>query len=79
MPILHNVAVALVTKLATWLYDKAMESYQADKLRDKTQAEADAKLKEFKDACKEAFNGYPVSKDQKKRLNKAAKELLKRC
>lgn len=71
--ILESLVMALVTRL--------LEYYQKQKAQSDAITTSDAKidehLKNFKDAYSKAFDGTPVTPEQRKKINDAIKELIR--
>ncbi len=66
-----NLFIMVMTKLTSWLLARGLESLHSKQETDKENADIDARLKAFKDAYKDAFNGEPVTPEQRQRLKDA--------
>lgn len=74
---ISNIFVALLTKLASWLFAKGLEKYHSELDKAETNKDIDERLKTFKEAYAEAFNGEPVTPEQRKKLNAAIADFIR--
>ncbi len=72
-----SIIVALMTKLTSWLLTKGLEVVHGKQDQAATDADIDARLASFKNAYKEAFNGQPVTVDQRQKLNQAIADFIR--
>ncbi len=72
-----SIVVALMTKLTSWLFAKGLEVIHSKQDQATTDADIDARLASFKNAYKEAFNGQPVTSEQKQKLNQAIADFIR--
>lgn len=74
---LERIITTVLTHLVSWLFTKGLEHF--NKLQEKNDSEGviDEKLKTLKVAYKEAFNGEPITKEQRAKLNKAVADFIR--
>lgn len=74
---LERIIIQLLTLLAQWLYNKGLEKYKKNETKEQAEAEIDAKSKKVKEVSKEVFNGEPVTKEDRSKINSAIREFLR--
>ena len=78
---IERIVVAILTRLGAWLYARALSviNERIKESADKAAAEAEieAKTKRINRAYSEAFNGEPVSKEQREKLNREIADFLR--
>ena len=72
-----GIFIELLTRFASWAFSKGLQHYHGEQEHAETDRDIDARLKLFKDAYKEAFNGEPLTTEQKKKLNYAISDFLR--
>ena len=67
----------LISRLAAWLFARAAEYFQKRKEQSDSDAAIDARLKAVKDAYMQAFDGHPVTPEQRAALKSAISNFLR--
>lgn len=75
--ILTNIVVSLMTSFTSWLVTMGLQKIHGKQEKAQTDKDIDQKLSKFKEAYKEAFNGQPVTPEQKQKLNSAISDFLR--
>lgn len=65
-----------MTKLTSWLLAKGLEAIHGKELEASTDQSIDQRLTAFKAAYKDAFNGKPVTPEQRQKLNQAISDFI---
>lgn len=74
---LTNFVILIMTKLTSWLLAKGLEYVHGRQDKAQTDESIDLKLKAFKNAYKEAFDGHAITPEQKQKLNKAIGDFIR--
>lgn len=74
---LSDLVIKILSALGSWLVAKAMEKVHEKKEQVETEKDIDQRLQVLKDAYKEAFNGEPITPDQRARLNEAMARFIR--
>lgn len=74
---LAQIVIMLMTKLTSWLFAKGLEVVNAKKLQISNNADIDDRLLAFKNAYKEAFNGQPVTPEQRAKLKQSISDFIR--
>lgn len=78
MPVwVSNLIIVLLTRLTSWLFAKGLEKLHGAKQKESTERDIDERLKLFKQAYKEAFNGESITPEQRKKLNQSIADFLR--
>lgn len=77
MSFLSSLVSSIILKLASWGFTWALGKYHQAQDETKTNADIDQKLSSFKEAYKQAFNGQPMTVEQKDALEKAISTFLR--
>jgi hypothetical protein len=67
----------IVAAVLSWLFTKGLELYHSKRSSMESDQAIDAHLKAFKAAYKDAFNGQPVTKEQREKLNQAIADFIR--
>jgi hypothetical protein len=67
----------ILIKLGSWLFAKGLEKYHGIRDAKETNDTIDARLKSFKNAYNEAFDGNPVSPEQREKLRNSIADFLR--
>lgn len=73
---LSDLVVRILEGLGTYIVAQAIARSKANQQSAASDAEVDQKLAALKDAYKAAFNGQPVTKDDKKNLQSAISQFI---
>lgn len=73
---IQAILESLLTKLASWFFAKVLAFIHGRQLKAKSDQEIDVKLAAVKQAYKEAFDGTPITEDQRKKLNQTIADFL---
>lgn len=73
---LASFLALLLPKLAPWLITEALAEFHSIENKAVTSDEIDQRLAGVKAAYKAAFDGQPVTADQKTKLNKAISDFI---
>lgn len=65
---IERIIIALLTKLTSWLFAKGLEKLHGIHDQAETNQDIDARLKAFKNAYKEAFDGTEITPEQRQKL-----------
>lgn len=68
---IEKIVVELLTRLLSLLLEKGSEIYKSHQSKVVTEKDVDERLKQFKEAYTEAFDGNPITPEQRKRLNQS--------
>lgn len=74
---LATIVVQLITNLGSWLMARALEAIHSKQQQASTDSQIDQRLAGVKAAYKEAFNGQPVTPDQRAKLNQAIADFIR--
>lgn len=74
---IQNIIVQILTKLGSWLFAKVLEFYHGKQEQKNTDEDIDNKLNQFKEAYKEAFDGQPITPEQRKKLNQSIADFIR--
>jgi len=78
MPIwASNLIVLIMTKLTSWLLAKGLEQIHSKQVQTQSDKDIDSRLQSFKQAYSEAFNGEPVTTEQREKLKKAISDFIR--
>lgn len=78
MPVwLSNLIVTLMTKLTSWLFAKGLEYIHGKQKQETTEDDIDLRLKKFKEAYKETFDGKPITPEQKEKLKSSIRDFIR--
>jgi uncharacterized protein YgfB (UPF0149 family) len=67
----------IISALASWLMAKLLEFIHGQEKKAKTEKDIDHKLKDFKEAYKEAFDGNEITPEQRQKLQKAISDFIR--
>ena len=67
----------LFLKLLARAFAKALERYHSEKVKVKSEAEVDQKLERFKASYAKAFDGTPLTKEQRDQLRRDIADFLR--
>lgn len=73
---LTSLAASLLEKLVSSIAVKLMELYRGKAEKDATEADIDNRVALLKDAYKKAFDGNPVTPQQKEELKHAIRQFI---
>lgn len=78
---IERILIALITRLGAFLYARALKKID-DHAKEKAESDQatkamSEKLERIKTAYAEAFNGNPISKDQRQELNRSIRDFLR--
>lgn len=74
---IQTILESLLTKLASWFFTKVLAYFHGRQQKAKTDQEIDLKLASLKQVYKEAFDGTPITEDQRKKLNQTVADFLR--
>ncbi len=74
---INALIVELLTKFCSWLLATSLEQIHGQQEEAATDEVIDAKLAALKTAYKDAFNGQPVSVEQRAKLNSAIADFIR--
>jgi hypothetical protein len=72
-----GIIVSIMTQFTSWLLAKGLEIIHGKELQKTTDGDIDKKLLAFKLAYKEAFNGSPVTPEQREKLKGAISDFIR--
>lgn len=72
-----TILESLITKLASWFFTKVLAYFHGKAQHAKTDKEIDEKLAVVKQAYKEAFDGTPITPEQRQKLNQSIDDWLR--
>ncbi len=68
---------SLMLKVVSWLFTKGLEEYHRYQDEAGYAHDIDQKLRQFKDAYKQAFDGKDITKEQRDALKKSISDFLR--
>lgn len=71
--IITSILTNLASKFLTWV----LEYFKGKQQQKDTNEDIDQRLDQVKQAYKEAFNGEPVSKEQRQKLNQSLADFIR--
>lgn len=74
---IEKIIIEIVTRLVSWLYARGLVAVKEAQAKKEAEADIDARLEKFNEAFKGAFNGEPVTDEERKRLNQAAADFIR--
>lgn len=74
---IERIIIALMTKLVSWLFSKGLEKIHAEQAKQETNRDIDARLKAFKDAYREAFDGKEITLEQRQKLRTSIADFIR--
>jgi hypothetical protein len=74
---LADFVVTILAKLGSWLVSQGLVYIHGQQVKAATDASIDARLSAFKQAYKEAFNGQPVTPEQRQKLNSSISDFIR--
>ncbi len=77
MNFLVSIATKLLTNLASWLFGKTLAWIHGRQQKANTEKEINQKLEVLKNTYKEAYDGTPVTPEQRKKINQAISDFLR--
>jgi heme oxygenase len=75
--LIERIIVAVMTKLVSWLLSKGLEKLHGVNGSLETKRDIDARLKSFKDAYKEAFDGTEITPEQRAKLRQSIADFIR--
>lgn len=77
MDFLAGIFASMMSKLVSWLVSKGLEWYHGREQKAATEDDINNKLVKFKEAYKEAFNGEPVTPEQREKLKGSIRDFIR--
>lgn len=74
---LEKLITSILTNLASKLFAWVLEYFKGKQKQSNTNEDIDQRLDQVKQAYKEAFNGEPVTPEQRKRLNQSLADFIR--
>ena len=74
---LAGLVALVLQKLIPWALTKLMEYFQKKNEIKGVKTDIDAKLQTVKDAYTKAFNGEPITPEQRKELHRASSDFIR--
>ena len=74
---LNNIFVSLMMKIVAFLFTKGLEYFHGQQKKSETEKNIDERLAKFKEAYKGAFDGEPVTPEQRAKLNQAIRDFIR--
>ncbi len=71
-----SLVLAILTRLTSALLTKGLEVLHGSRLKYDTDLDVDQKLKAFKDAYREAFDGKPITPEQRSKLKTSIRDFI---
>ena len=72
-----SLVVSILTKLTSWLLARGLEKLHLEQDIYEKKNQIDERLKNFKDAYVEAFDGHPLTEEQRAKLKKAIADFIR--
>ncbi len=72
-----NLMAIILTNVTSWILARGLEAIHGKELQKTTEGDINKKLLDFKLAYKEAFDGSPITPEQRQKLKSAISDFIR--